>query len=523
MKKTKKKLLTRILSIQVEPTAPVQNLSYDQAMTLASNSNSNGFVYKAEFILRQVVATVKTDPIPWTMLLRNLLNRGLIVEARHISEQMFSLFPKDSSILIEVSKYYRKINELDKSIALLEEGLKTCKDIKPVYSVLGSLYTSNGDKAKAANAFAFSLKLNPNDSLAYFGLSRVLKEDKFAPYMNKLDALLASKDLNSIQKSQLYFAKAYQLQKADPSQYFELLHQGNAEVAVDHLESQSERYTNLLELREFFNKELISCVEENQVTEDFSPIFVAAMPRSGTTLLEQILGAHSAIEPIGESGAFAAAIMAASSRFGVQPKISTWKNGKDFLQYLPTIDKSFKSQAIVQKAKGRRIVEKGMENYIFAGLLMLMYPKAKIIHLTRHPLDIVLSCYHQYFENGFDYLFNLEAIATHYLHYNEQMTFWKELFPNRIYSLTYEDLVSDQEQKTRELLDYCELPWQDNCLSFYDNISAINTASTLQVRQPMYNKSIGAWKIFAEQLAPAARILGLDKNKAEETDTADYG
>lgn len=523
MKKTKKKLLTRILSIQAEPTAPIKNLTYDQAMTLASDCNSNGFVYKAEFILRQVVATIKTDPIPWKMLLRNLLNRGLVVESSEVSKQMLALFPKNSSTLIEVSRFYRKINELDKSIALLEEGLKTCKDVKPIYSVLGSLYTSNGDKDKAANAHIFSLKLNPNDSLAYFGLSRVLKEDKFAPYMNKLDALLASRGLNAIQKSQLYFAKAYQLQKVDPPRYFELLSRGNAEIAIVDSDSQSERYANLIELREFFSEELISRVEQNQIEETFAPIFVAAMPRSGTTLLEQILGAHSAVEPIGESGTFSAAIMAASASFGVQPKISTWKGGKDFLQYLPAIDKSFKKQAVVQKVEDKRIVDKSMENFIFAGLQMLMYPQAKIIHLTRHPLDIVLSCFHQYFENGFEYLFNLEAIATHYLHYSEQMSFWKELFPDRIYSLSYEDLVHNQEQKTREVLDYCDLPWEDSCLSFYENVSAINTASTLQVRQPMYNKSIGVWKTFAEQLIPAARILGLEEECVEASSIADYG
>ena len=124
-------------------------------------------------------------------------------------------------------------------------------------------------------------------------------------------------------------------------------------------------------------------------------------------------------------------------------------------------------------------------------------------------MDVVLSCYQQDFTSNHESLFNIEAIAQVILLFEQQMDFWASLFPEQIYRLSYEDLVQDQEKYTRELLSFTDLEWEDSCLHFYKNVGMIKTASKLQVRQPIYQKSVDRWRQFENNLAPAAKILGV--------------
>ena len=136
-----------------------------------------------------------------------------------------------------------------------------------------------------------------------------------------------------------------------------------------------------------------------------------------------------------------------------------------------------------------------------------MFPNAKIIHTTRHPLDTCLSCFFQNFSIGQEYSFNLNHLAAFYNHYQALMNHWQTLFPEKIYTLSYEALIAQQESVTRELLNFCELPWEDQCLSFHKNKRHVATASKFQVRQPLYSNSLKRWQHYEACLQPLIKSL----------------
>jgi len=146
-------------------------------------------------------------------------------------------------------------------------------------------------------------------------------------------------------------------------------------------------------------------------------------------------------------------------------------------------------------------------NFLYAGLINLALPNAKIIHLTRHPIDTCYAIYKKLFKDAYPFSYNLEDLGKYYVAYSELMTHWQKMLPGKIYSLAYEDLVQDTEIETRKLLDFCNLSWNDACLNFHQSAEASTTASAAQVRMPIYGSSVRKWRHYEDQLTPLIRIL----------------
>jgi hypothetical protein len=144
---------------------------------------------------------------------------------------------------------------------------------------------------------------------------------------------------------------------------------------------------------------------------------------------------------------------------------------------------------------------------LYAGLINLALPNAKIIHLTRHPIDTCYAIYKRLFKDAYPFSYNLEDLGKYYVAYSELMTHWQKMLPGKIYSLAYEDLVQETEIETRKLLDFCNLSWNDACLNFHQSAEASTTASAAQVRMPIYGSSVRKWRHYEDQLTPLIRIL----------------
>ncbi len=142
-----------------------------------------------------------------------------------------------------------------------------------------------------------------------------------------------------------------------------------------------------------------------------------------------------------------------------------------------------------------------------AGLIGLMLPQARIIDARRHPLDSCLGCYRQHFAQGQSFTYDLEELADFYLEYRRMMAHWNAVLPGAVLEIRYEDMVRDQEAQTRRLLDFCGLPWDARCLRFHETERAVRTASSEQVRLPLYDSAVGRWQTYREQLAPLIDIL----------------
>ena len=232
------------------------------------------------------------------------------------------------------------------------------------------------------------------------------------------------------------------------------------------------------------------------------PVFVIGMPRSGTTLVEQILASHPQVAGAGELTTLDE--ICASLPKGVPPAEAR----ADWLAKLRAAGEDYLDR--VWRLHGRKdfIVDKMPSNYRHLGLLPLMIPHARIIHVTRDPLDTCVSCFATPFAHGHEYAFDQGTVGRHYVRYRRLMDHWERILPTgRIMPLRYETLVTEMEPQTKAVLAHIGLPWSDACVRFYENRRGVKTASHAQVRQPLYRRSIGRWRRFERHLAALRAAL----------------
>jgi len=235
------------------------------------------------------------------------------------------------------------------------------------------------------------------------------------------------------------------------------------------------------------------------------PIFILGMPRSGTTLVEQILASHPQVHGAGELPYLQQLAKALSRKLGrpfpegvgkIDP--GSWQGlGKNHVQAMRKI-----------APRARYITDKMPDNFWRVGTIHLMLPQAKIIHCVRNPADTCLSCYQKLFTQGQEFSYDLQDLGHYYQVYHRLMQHWQAVLPGPILEVRYEDVVANQDGKAREILAFCGIEWDDACLAFYQTDRPVMTASTAQVRQPIYTTSVERWRRYERQLAPLLEALG---------------
>jgi hypothetical protein len=236
---------------------------------------------------------------------------------------------------------------------------------------------------------------------------------------------------------------------------------------------------------------------------DIKPIFIVGMPRSGTSLVEQIISSHKDVHGAGELLNFRNILSPILDNHLSENRKSFLK--KDFL----SIRQEYLDSLASLKTDEKIITDKMPMNFRLLGFILSAIPEAKIVHLKRDPIATCWSNYNHYFTAGNGFSFNQEDLAKFYNLYLEIMDLWHELFPNKIYDLCYEDLTMNQENETRNLLKYCDLKWDKNCLDFHKNKRGVLTASSAQVRKKIYQGSSEAWKQYEKYLEPLIKGLGI--------------
>jgi Sulfotransferase family len=236
------------------------------------------------------------------------------------------------------------------------------------------------------------------------------------------------------------------------------------------------------------------------------PVFIVGMPRSGTTLVEQIVSSHPQVYGAGELSFLENIERKIADQFEASnpyPECMTLCNNSTVNNFSVAYLK--KSGSYSHDAK--RITDKMPDNFLRVGLIKSLFPNSHIIHCQRNAMDTCTSIFLNHFVRGIDYAFDLTELGQYYLDYERLMAHWRSLFPSEIFEVKYEALVMNQESVSRQLIDYLGLEWDDRCLEFYKNKRAVRTASNLQVRKPMYNNSINRWQRYEEQLKPLIAIL----------------
>ncbi len=253
-----------------------------------------------------------------------------------------------------------------------------------------------------------------------------------------------------------------------------------------------------------FDKQFIqSC--EGRGAVDPSPIFIVGLPRSGSTLIEQIIASHSQVEGTHELNDLARTV------HSIPQAGKTDRFPENLPNMEPHLWSKFGDYYLQRTMKFRdgspRFIDKNPNNFTYVGLLHLILPNAKIINARRGPLDSCFGSYKQLFAKGQSFTYDLTEIGEYYLQYQRLMDHWQQVLPGKVLDVQYEDVVADLETQVRRILEYCELPFEQACVDFHQTNRAVKTASSEQVRQPIYSSSVNLWKNYEDNLGELIEVL----------------
>jgi tetratricopeptide (TPR) repeat protein len=409
------------------------------------------------------------------------------------------------------------------------------------YSTLGSLLTNVGDRRKALECYKRAAALQPDDARHYFNIASLQRtlgdlgdaEASFdraillnpsdfeafklrselrtqTPERNHVEALenVLNKGIDDAHgKANICYALAKEHEDLGESdQSFEYLQQG-ASARRAHMQYDLTRdLDTIATIRDTFSAELLS--RDVPGHRSAEPIFVLGMPRTGTTLVERILASHSDVFAAGELSNFAVQMMAqvrekAAARAVSRDDIVRLTAGLDFA----SLGKAYVDSTRPATGHTARFIDKLPLNYLYAGLIHLALPNATIVHVQRDPMDTIYAVYKTLFVDAYPFSYDLEELARYFVAYHELMAHWHTALPNVIQTIRYEDLVANVDAEVRRLVDACGLDWQPDCLEFYRNKEASTTASSVQIRRPVYRSSVGKWRDYEARLQPAVTIL----------------
>jgi len=385
-----------------------------------------------------------------------------------------------------------------------EEAFNKALELNPnndeCFRKLGDLAMAVGKLDKAAELHRRAIEINPGQVGSYRCLAELsLGGEESAKALQQLENLAKKGGSDRGISSANFALGAIKDKIGDHEGAFENYLTANSykrkvlDVNVDETLSRFARTPSIL------TPEYISG-QRNQANLD-GPIFIVGMPRSGTTLTEQIVSSHSQVTPKGE--------------LPYLPQIALGFDApKSFPENVRGLEPAvFKRMAefYLEKAEASPtpyFSDKLPANFQFIGLIHMMFPEAPIIHCLRDPLDTCISCFTKNFAHGQSFSYDLADLGRYYRAYRELMIYWEKALPGRILTLRYEETVADLEDQAKRLLDYCRLPWEDRVLEFYKSDRPVWTASAGQVQKPIYTKSVQRWRRYEKFLGPLIEALG---------------
>ena len=460
----------------------------------------------AEAFLRRAVGLAPDFASAWCVLSTSLKEQKKIEEAVEALEKALSLEPMRAewhnnlgNLLMVWGKEERALVSMDRTLAINPHhaGALLGK---------GHLLKTLGDQDAAIRAYRASAKARPDLGEIYWSLAN-LKTFRFEP--DEVEAMQIQLETGKLtDESEVNFCyslgKYFEDQKEYPKA-FEYYTQGGAKkrknVKYDPVENafKSDKIIEVF-TAEFFEQ------RASFGYSDPAPILIVGLPRSGSTLIEQILCSHSQVDGTAE--------LPELMRLGQQ----TGQNRFDKLKFPATLvdmdagnveglGKDYIESTFHHRHGAPYFTDKMPNNFPLIGFLHLILPNAKVIDARRHPLDSCFGTFKQLFAKGQTFSYDLYGLGQYYINYIRLMEHWDHVLPGKVLRVQYEDNVADQEKQARRMIEHCGLEWEDQVLRFYETERAVKTASSEQVRQPIYNKSVNSWKRYETELADLILLL----------------
>jgi tetratricopeptide (TPR) repeat protein len=430
--------------------------------------------------------------------------QGRFKDAATCYERAIALNPHYANAHCNLGNVLAEQGRTDEAATFYEQAIAINPGHAEAHNNLGNIRKEQGRFDEAMAQYSQVLTVNPDHAEAHFNRAEIMTFRPGDADLAALETLAARNDLPEHKALHVAFALGKALEDTgDHARAFEYISKGNT------LKRRQINYDEALATRifegvaEVFNGNLFDRFR-GQGDPSAVPIFVVGMPRSGSSLIEQILASHPQIQGAGElpnlelvlDSAFKGGYPACVSEVD---GATIRRLGEAYLASLPAL------------AAGKvRLTDKLPSNFVHIGLLRLILPNARIIHTMRDPIDTCVSCYSKLFTTGLNFSYDLGELGRRYLHYDALMKHWKSVLPtDTILDVSYEEVVNDIEGQARRLIDYCGLPWDDRCVSFHQNSRTVKTASAVQVRKPLFRSSMQRWRKHEASLGPLLNELSL--------------
>jgi tetratricopeptide (TPR) repeat protein len=532
---------------------------YQQALSLrpdlAEVHYNLGMVYVQHGALQEATASyeralqLKPGLLPAYTGLGNALRvQGRPHEAAACYRQALRLAPDFADALYNLGATLRELGREEEADDTFREVLRLHPALPEAHNSVGSALRDEGDVEGAVGAYREALRLRPDYAEAHLNLAHALEEQggpaeavqhaleavrvrpNWAPprfilaelavhghyqfpeaEIRRVAALAQGPDTSPGDASLLHFALALLDEKRGAyDDAFASYRQGN--VLMHRLLHKAGRAYKPEEhkravdrLIETFSPALFQRVQGYGLDTEL-PVFIVGMPRSGTTLVEQILSRHPLVFGAGELQHVTRLVAELAARLGVR---ENYPGCMDCLNLPAARAMARDYLARLSRRGGRavRVIDKQGQNYLHLGLLAVLFPRARVIHCRRDPRDVCVSCYCQYFREV-NFAWDLGELGRYYRQYERLMDHWRAVLPAGPLEVVYEELVAHPEAVSRQLVAFCGLDWDDRCLAFHESPRAVQTMSKLQVRQPIFTTSVGRWRRYEAHLGPLLEALG---------------
>ncbi|HEX4153749.1 MAG TPA: sulfotransferase [Steroidobacteraceae bacterium] len=461
----------------------------------------------AERLLRHALKQSAHLPLAWRGLCQAMVDLGRLPEAEAAVRHLLKMEPENPANWVLLGNVCARLMRQPDALTAYEEAARLNPAEARLPLSIGHLYKTLGNRPKSEASYKASLQIDPAFGEAYWSLAD-LKNYVFDPReIASMQALLKGEDGEHNDQAQLHFAlgRAFE-HRREYVLAFEHYAQGNArrrhtapfDMAL--FENKTHRVRECFDARFFAQRQGLG-------HEDPAPIFIVGLPRSGSTLVEQILASHSSVE-----GTFELPNVLTLVREFDHANVARDAYPENLREvpaaHFAGLGRRYIEETAPIRTGRARFIDKMPNNFSHVGLIHAILPKATIIDVRRHPMDSCFSTFKQYFAEGQSFSYDLEDLGRYYRCYLRLMDHWDEVLPGKVLHLAYEELVHDPETYIRRLLKHCGLDFEPACLAFHETKRPVRTASAEQVRQPLYTSGVGYWKHFGRELEPLRQALG---------------
>jgi tetratricopeptide (TPR) repeat protein len=498
-RKTSEQIFRMILQEDAGHVAALCGLA---AVSLAADK-----AHDAERLLRHALKQSAHAPLAWRGLGQALVALGRLEEAEAAARRLIKIEPKNPQSWITIANVSTRLMRQDEALAAYEHAARLQPDGVRLRMSIGHVQKTLGRRADSEASYKAALAMDPGIAEAYWSLAD-LKNYAFSDVeVEAMQRLLTSDKRERSNEAQLHFAlgKAFE-QRERYADAFAHYARGNALRRLDAPFDIEKFERGTARICAFFDEEFFAR-RAGSGNPDPAPIFIVGLPRSGSTLLEQILASHSRVE----------GTMELPNILNITRQFDDMVAGRD--GYPETVGTApvgvfnalgtrYLEETAPLRSGREHFTDKLPNNFSHVGLIHAILPNATIVDARRHPMDCCFSTFKQHFAEGQSFSYDLDDLGRYYRCYLSLMEHWDAVLPGKVLHVQHEALVCDPEAQIRRLLGHCGLPFEAACLNFHQTRRSVRTASAEQVRQPIYTSGVGHWRHFEKELQPLQHALG---------------